>query len=565
MAPKQGSPAPNLRLGRAAALLLLGLCALPAACKRQVAAVQPTANPAAQPEAQRAARRAPQPAVAGSAKVGDAPDARVERPARLAGSWYLADPPALRAELQANLAAAKADASAKSAKEATSLLGVIAPHAGYRFSGPVAAHAYRQVAAAQPKRVFVLGPSHHKALRGVAVVHATHFATPLGDLKVDVAAGAQLLRNPLFFRDDEADAREHSVEMQMPYLRLVAPDAAVVPLIVGALTLPEVQQVAAQLRAALRPGDLVVASSDFTHHGPRFGYTPFQVDVPKALRDLDMRAADHIASADLPAFWRFKHGTGATICGFYPVSVLVALFGAASHTRLLKYDTSGRITGDFDNSVSYLAMALEARSSAAAQAGTTGHAPFLSLSDQERALQIARRTLESHFDPSKPALDPVAAGLVADGRLAEVHGVFVTLKQRADDSLRGCIGNIVGREPLHKGIVRHALNAALHDPRFDPVRAEELPNLVLEVTVLTPPREVAGPDEITIGLHGVILQRDGRSAVFLPQVAVEQGWGLERTLSALARKAGLPSDGWRTASFQVFQGHVYDERHLESH
>ena len=499
----------------------------------------------------------------------------LERPARLAGSWYSGHAETLRAELSANLEAAAKAVKTAGLGGSGRLLGIIAPHAGYRFSGPVAAHAYQRVAEARPKRLLILGPSHHKRIRGVAVVHAGLFATPLGPLAIDQSAAERLRRHPLFFRDDEADAREHSVEMQMPYAALVAPKAKVLPLIVGALTLPEVHQVAAQLRAILQPGDVVVASSDFTHHGPRYGYVPFQVDVPEALQDLDMRAAKHIASADLPAFWRFKHGSGATICGFYPVSILMALFGDGAHARVLKYDTSGRITGDFENSVSYLAMAMtEPAAGAAAQrpgkgedapTAAVGAKAFLGPQDQRRALQIARRALTHHFANNGARFDPVAAGLVGEDRLGEVHGVFVTLKNRRDDSLRGCIGNIVGREPLHQGIVRHALNAALNDHRFKPVRADELAELVVEVTVLTPPRPVTGADQITIGLDGVILQRDGRSAVFLPQVAVEQGWGLERTLSALSRKAGLGLDGWRNAQFQVFQGHVYDERHLGGH
>ncbi len=532
------------------ALPTLTLCLLGStACKRQ------------QPEA--AAPEPKAPAVVPAPEAKPAP--RVVRPARLAGSWYEAQPEALRAELTRNLKAA-ADLPAQASTTVGRLLGVVAPHAGYRYSGPVAAFAYQALAAAKPKRVIVLGPSHHKRVRGVAVVAASHFATPLGELPVDQVAGKALLHHPLFFRDDEADAREHSVEMQMPYVRLVAPEATVLPLIVGSLTLPEVHQVAAQLRALRAEGDVVVASSDFTHYGPRFGYVPFQIEVPESLRELDMRAAQAVQAGDLAAFWRFKHGTANTICGFYPVSVLMALFsGADSH--LLRYDTSGRITGDYSSSVSYMALALR---SGKAGAGTDTRTPppgassMLNSADQQRALGLARRTLEHHFKTGGGRLDDAeVAGF--GGRLAETHGVFVTLKNRADDSLRGCIGSIVGREPLRQGIVRHALNAAFNDQRFPALGAEEMAKIAVEVTVLTPPKPVAGIDQITIGLDGVILSRDGRSAVFLPQVAVEQGWGLERTLSALSRKAGLGLEGWRSASYQTFQGHVYDERHIGAH
>lgn len=538
-----------------------------------------TRQPPPAPAEKTAASVAPaEPGVAPTAEPAPAaPTPRTVRPARLAGSWYDADPAALQTALRGWLGAARSDQRPPRGR----LLGVIAPHAGYRFSGRTAASVYRLVKEAAPRRVFILGPSHHTQIRGVAVLDSTHYGTPLGALAVDQRANAALLQHPLFFVQPEAHAREHSVEMQMPFLREVAPRALVVPLVVGALTLPEVHQVAARLRALMGPQDLVVASSDFTHYGPRYGYVPFQGDVQAQLEALDMRARRHIEQGDIAAFWRFKHGTGDTICGFYPISVLMALAGGPGRATLVHYTTSGHDTGDFSNSVSYLGLAFNAGSPPSPTVGgrgptalpdqarvpaspeITGALPsFLSPEDQRRALQIARRTLTHHFRTGGQRFDPVAAGLVGEGRLGETHGLFVTLKTRKDDELRGCIGSIVGREPLHQGIVRHALNAAFRDDRFRPLQPDELDKVVIEVTVLTPPRPVADANAITIGLDGVILRRDGRSAVFLPQVAVEQGWGLEQTLSALSRKAGLGPDGWRGATFETFQGHVVDERHL---
>lgn len=491
------------------------------------------------------------------------------RPARLAGSWYPADAAVLRAQLSGYLAAAS---QAKEVAPAGRLLGIVAPHAGLRYSGRTAASVYRLVAAAKPNRIFVLGPSHYERLRGVAVVDGQRFDTPLGALRIDTVARNKLLLHPLFSRSPQADAREHSVEMQMPYLRQVAPQAHVVPLIVGQLTLHEVRRVADAIRALLVPGDLVVASSDFTHYGPRFRYLPFKgseaqpKNLPASLERLDRRAFASLEAGDLPAFWRFKHETNDTICGFYPVSILRAILGPKVRGKLVHYDTSGRGEKSYENSVSYLAIAF---ADAQGWAATRGEhtAEFLSPVEARRAVQIARRTLEAHFAAKsagktvagKPAVfDAKAAGLVSAGRLLEQHGVFVTLK-RADGSLRGCIGHVLGRVPLYRGIVENALNAALRDPRFSPVSKRELAKLSIEVTVLTPPKPVVDAQAITIGRDGVILSKDDKMALFLPQVAVEQGWGLERTLRALCRKAGLPRDAWRTARYQVFQGYVYEE------
>lgn len=497
------------------------------------------------------------------------PVAPALRPARLAGSWYPKDAATLRAQLKGFVAAA-----AKAPKPAPvgQLLGVVAPHAGLRFSGRTAAAAYRLVGAAKPNRVFVLGPSHYARLRGVAVVEGERFDTPLGALRIDKVARDKLLLHPLFLRSPQADAREHSVELQMPFLRYVAPQAHVVPLIVGQLTLHEVQRVADAIRALLVPGDLVVASSDFTHYGPRFGYLPFKgpaalpKSLPASLERLDRRAFASLEAGDLPAFWRFKHETADTICGFYPISILRAILGSKVRGKLLHYDSSGRVEQNYENSVSYLAIAFADPQGWTATRGV--HTPeFLAPAEARRAVRIARRTLEAHFEAvrlgrdtaGKPEVfDPKAAGLVSAGPLEQRHGVFVTLKN-GDGRLRGCIGHVIGRVPLYRGIVENALNAALRDPRFAPLRLTELAKLSIEVTVLTPPRPVDGPQAITIGQDGVILRKGDKMALFLPQVAVEQGWGLERTLRALGRKAGLPSGAWRRARYQVFQGYVYEE------
>lgn len=497
-----------------------------------------------------------------SVAVERPPAFAAERPARLAGSWYAKQRTQLEAQLSGFLSAAQKADGKKS--PAGGLYGLVVPHAGYRFSGRTAASAYALLKAAAPRRVFVLGPSHTSRVRGVALVWARRFATPLGALTIDTAALARLAPHPLFLHAPHVDAREHSVEMQMPFIRHVAPDAKVVPLIVGALTLHEVRRVADAIRALLRPGDVVIASSDFTHYGPNYRYMPFGEPVAANLRKLDMRAYQMLAHSELEEFWRFKHQTDDTICGFYPNSVLRAIVGDAQAT-LMHYDTSGRVIGDFKNSVSYLAIAFNApaRAKAGWEALRRRRIPtreFLGAEAARRSITIARKTLEHHYGGGAGRFDAHAAKLVAAGRLEQKHGVFVTLKRKRDGALRGCIGHVIGRVPLHQGIVENALNAALRDPRFPALKKEELAQIRVEVTVLTPPRPVKGPEEIVIGRDGIILQKDGKQALFLPQVAVEQGWGLARTLGALSRKAGLGSEGWRSARFQVFQGYVYEEQ-----
>ena len=146
------------------------------------------------------------------------------------------------------------------------------------------------------------------------------------------------------------------------------------------------------------------------------------------------------------------------------------------------------------------------------------------------------------------------------------QGVFVTLNRTDPDEvrtkgrLRGCIGQIFPVYALPVAVVDAAAGASLHDPRFLPLYPLELKKLAVEVTVLSAPRPVGSWHEIKLGTHGIVLSKDGRRAVFLPQVPVEEHWTIEETLTALSRKAGLPADAWREgASFEVFTGQVFDE------
>jgi len=174
-------------------------------------------------------------------------------------------------------------------------------------------------------------------------------------------------------------------------------------------------------------------------------------------------------------------------------------------------------------------------------------------------IDIARLAVEAAVRGG-PAPDTRALaaerGLDLEPRLASRRGAFVTLT--AAGRLRGCIGYIEGINPLVDAVADNGRSAAVADPRFDPVSEKELAHLEIEVSALTPLVEISGPEEIVIGRHGVVLVKAGRRAVFLPQVAVEQGWDRDTTLTHLALKAGLGPEGWRQGSeFLVFEADVF--------
>ena len=481
------------------------------------------------------------------------------QPALLAGSWY----PGSRAALSEALAAYAADAKPA---PAAAVMALVLPHAGYRYSGATAAWGAALVRGKAYDRVVLLGPTHHVAMTNtVSVPAVTHLATPLGEIPLDLDFIARLRQLPQVKSLPAAHTREHCLEIELPFLQDALGAFKAVPIIVGQLDAATEAALAAGLRPLLDAKTLVVISSDFTHYGPNYGYVPFRDNVPRELEKLDLGAFAKIQARDAKGFRAYCEDTGATICGADPIGVLLELLPPTAEVRLLKYDTSGRVTDDYENSVSYLSIAClgtwGARATATAGAGAASVGPeALTADDKMRLLWLARQTLNYYFArKARPSAEDLA--FTPTPAMAAAAGVFVTLREPGGE-LRGCIGNTTGRQALWLGIMEYALHSALDDPRFAPVTGSEVPKLKLEISVLTAPRPVASWRDIEIGKHGMVLKKNGRSALFLPQVATEQGWDLATTLSYLARKAGLAPDAWQEgAAFEVFEAIVFGEAH----
>ncbi|MBM4156539.1 MAG: AmmeMemoRadiSam system protein B [Lentisphaerae bacterium] len=481
---------------------------------------------------------------------------------RLAGSWYTADPAALRKELDAARAA-----SGEAPDDAVAAL--ILPHAGYAYSGAVAAHGAAVVAGRTFRRVVVLGPTHRVPMRNaVAVPEATHYATILGEMPIDTAFVRRLRRYPLFRPVAGALPGEHSVEIEFPVLQAALGPFKLVPLVVGQMDDHAVHEAADCLHAEIDTNTLVVASTDFTHYGPRFDYVPFTTDVEARLRKLDLDAFEFVKARDAAGFRRSIERTGATICGRDPVAVLLAMLPEDAAVRLLKYDTSGRITGDWENTVSYVSAAVRCRWTPKPldrpvekePAARKGKGPAMDIPDADRKalLALARGTIQHYFSTRRKAA-PRDLGIPVTAGMGQVAGAFVTLHKHGD--LRGCIGEILPSRSLHEAVIDHALNAAFRDHRFGPLTELELPVCDIEISALSEPREIGSWKEIVLGRHGIVLNKEGRSSVFLPQVAPEQGWDVATTLTHLAMKAGLDQDAWREgATFQVFEAVVFGEK-----
>lgn len=470
------------------------------------------------------------------------------RPPVLAGSWYPADPARLRARVAEYLAAA--DPARHPPGQPTVAL---VPHAGYQYSGPTAGKLLGLLRGQRFRAVFILAPSHRVALDRPALTSHTAFATPLGEVPVAVGIVADLAATGHFLVDDLAHRDEHAVEIQLPLLQVALPPGTpIVPILVPPL-LPERREAAARALDRYRDGHhLLLVSSDLTHYGQAYGYVPFADNIPQRLEELDTGALLRILAHDPDGLLRYGLRTGITMCGLEAAALaLDSREQGQHHAELVDYTRSADREGDYSMSVSYAAVLI------CREPVTTG------LTDAERRYlaTLARRAVVAAVQGTPPP-DPhaLAAELaVVDSlRLQEPRGAFVTLT--SGGALRGCIGFIEGVEPLVTAVMANAVNAALHDPRFPAVDPGELDQLGVEVSALTPLRSVDGPDDIELGRHGVLLSKGRQRAVFLPQVAPEQGWDLPTTLTQLALKAGLGPGAWRSGcKFQIFEAEICGE------
>ncbi len=467
---------------------------------------------------------------------------------RLAGGWYPADANELNKQVEGFFRKAKA-------KPLDNVIALIEPHAGYRYSGQVAAEGLKTLNR-QYKRVIVIGPSHRAPMEQMlSVPMVTHYETPLGRVPLDVDFIKKLLKFGLFRNLPYAHKYEHSVQIQVPLLQYRLKDFKLVPIVAGDCSLETVRQAGRILAGLIDDETLVIASSDFVHYGPRYNNVPFKQDIPQQLRKLDMGAYELIADRDVEGFLKYTTGTAASVCGRVPIAILLSMLGDCQ-VHLVKYATSGELTGDYTNSVSYLSVAFTGRWKKTGPAEP--QQSRLSEEDKQRLLALARKTiayaLKNHRLPEAQQL-----GVEITAAMRVPRAAFVTLKK--DHRLRGCIGDIFPQRPLYRSVMRNAINAAFGDRRFPPLQEDELDAITIEISALTSPEPVDSPEQIRLGTDGIVLRKNGHSAVYLPQVAPEQGWDLEQTLSHLSQKAGLDTAAWKSgASFLVFQAEVFGEQ-----
>lgn len=463
----------------------------------------------------------------------------VREPA-VAGAFYPAQPEQLSKMIDGFLAQANPPAVPGDIR------ALVVPHAGYIYSAPVAAFAYKAIASKPFKTVVLIGNSHREGYDGASVYSHGRFKTPLGEVEIDAGLAERLLAaNPKIFVRESPHAKEHSLEVQLPFLQKVLGPFKLVPILLGTESREAADILGDALAANAGPDVLVVASTDMSHYPP-YDYANFA----------DGKVANAIAAGDeevLEQILRQLQTMGVPnastfLCGEGAVKAVMRYANqvGAKKGTLLKYANSGDTAGSKDGVVGYCAVTFSAEGGTNMPAKQSKDEEVLNKAEQEELLKLAKMTVESVV---KTGRKPDYANKLSG--LEQKLGAFVTLREKGE--LRGCIGRFEPDIPIYKVVMEMAIAAATQDYRFPPVSEKELDKLQYEISVLSPLRKVASWKEIEIGKHGVEVARGMRRGVFLPQVATETGWDLETFMNNLcAHKAGLPADAWKDPKTDLF-------------
>lgn len=475
----------------------------------------------------------------------------VERPAAQAGRFYEADPKRLANDVD-ELLAQHANDTAYS-----NVAALIVPHAGHVYSGNVAAAAYMAVAKeSHYKRIFLIGPSHHEWLNGASVnSEADYYVTPLGRLKVDRETAMQLIAaDSVFTYVAKAHDREHCLEVQLPFLQRRMPEVPpIVPIIVSTNDYSRLQRIAEALKPYFNDENLFVVSSDFSHY-------PSYADACK----VDAKTAEAVSSQDVERFISTIEenaqsgipNLSTSACGAFPIITLMLMLNSDYQTKHLLYQNSGDIQRS-SRVVGYHAFAILRTSNATAQSSQQldqASSPFTLSADEKAMLKkIAHESIKNALQGKTFKSETIARESPA---LQQECGAFVTLHKHGH--LRGCIGLLSAQLPLHETVARMAKAAAFEDPRFPKLRADEIPEIDIEISVITPMRQIHSIDEFQLHKHGIFIKKGRRSGTFLPQVADEVNWTKEEFLGHCSRdKAGLGWEGWRDAELYVYEAIVF--------
>jgi AmmeMemoRadiSam system protein B/AmmeMemoRadiSam system protein A len=475
----------------------------------------------------------------------------INRKPAVAGQFYSSDPEELKSDLRSMFAKA-------SPKTCSNVNAIISPHAGYEYSGIVAASAFNQIDADKEySDIFVIASSHRASFSGASIYSVGNFETPLGTVEVDTAMAEKLIKeNKIFISSTDAHRYEHSIEVQLPFLQYIMKKKfRIVPILIGGQSASECHEIANALKTYFSKDNLFIISSDFSHYPDYKDAVKVDRSTAAAIQSNNpVKLISELNSRE----WNSVPNLATNLCGW--TSVLSLLYITENIPDItvtpVLYQNSGDATGDKSRVVGYFAIAFSVKSQGAEKQSSVFQ---LNDNDKKELLSIARKAVEQYVKKeSRPFIETSRLS----GVVKRPCGAFVTLTKHGE--LRGCIGRFDPDQPLYNVVQDMAIAAATEDYRFKRVEPEELQDISIEISVLSPMKKIKSIDEIEMGRHGIYIKKGLRSGTFLPQVAKDTHWTKEEFLGHCAKdKAGMDWDGWKDAEIFTYEALVFSEKDLK--
>lgn len=479
-------------------------------------------------------------------------DTLKNRKPAVAGTFYPAD------RMNLNHALKNHFAEASNRKNLGYVKALITPHAGYVYSGTVAASAFKQL---NPEHkydnIFLIGSSHNVSFNGAAIFTDGNFETPLGIVTVNLSLAKKLVaENPdVFINDREAHKYEHSLEVQLPFLQHIYNDGfQIVPVVIATNNTTTIKKIAQAFTPYFAENNLFVISTDFSHY-PDYE-SANTVDELTANAIVTNSPATFLTIIESNRKWRIQN-LSTSVCGWTSVLTLLNMTynkPEIAYHKILYRNSGDASFGDKSRVVGYHAIAVTADTATTKKAREE---EYLTEAEKETLLHIARVTISEYLETGKIKDAGSSSGITK--KLLEPAGAFVTLTR--DKKLRGCIGQFNSDKALYRTVQEMAVSAATRDYRFPQVKSKELDDIHIEISVLSPLKPIESIDEIVLGKHGIYIVKDYKSGTYLPQVATQTSWSVEEFVSHCSRdKVGIGWDGWKDAEIYVYEACVFSEQ-----
>jgi len=461
----------------------------------------------------------------------------------VSGTWY----PSNKKELNKMLADFFQNVRLEKEQDNIQPFGIVSPHAGFIYSGQVAAYGYSILKDKNFDTIILLGPSHHYLENVISIYNGDYYQTPLGSVPIDKDLASLMIKKDKKIVFSEAiHEPEHSLESQVPFLQYQMEDFKIVPILTSTRDfklLDKMVNILIEIIENSKKKILLINSTDMSHFH----------DYEKACQ-IDRGTIELILEKKWDVLKKNILANRCELCGYYSFYIFQKVM---SHFQngdgvLLKYANSGDAIGDTNSNrvVGYCSIVFQEK-------GEEIMENFTLIKDEEKyLLNLARTSIEYYLENSKQYIPSKPDVEVMNRELA----VFVTLNK--DHNLRGCIGQLVASEPLYLAVTNMANSAAFNDYRFGPVSKNELEDINIEISILTPPERIYDIEKIRMGIDGVWIKKGFSSGVFLPQVATETGWDRKTFLENLcSHKAGLPKDAYldKDTEVNIFQVYKFKE------